>query len=155
LEKAVTEIGVRCLPYPKKGSTIGEITAWINKEIQALLDAIAKANKNFLVYCLVGVLKMLQERAGCCHLDRLENIMATCDASILDEVPEDISKLSPCIVKRWWSSYGLPYVTEAFHVKPEVKLFVFISRYSCVIVIYLCLCRSAGRKQWQRYASSC
>jgi hypothetical protein len=63
LVKAVNEIGVICLPYPEKVSTIGEITAWFNMEIQALLDVIAKANKNFLVYRLVGVLKMLQEHA--------------------------------------------------------------------------------------------
>jgi hypothetical protein len=56
LDKAVNEIGVRCLPYPGKGSTIGEIIEWFNKEIQALPNSIAKANKNFLVYCLVGVL---------------------------------------------------------------------------------------------------
>jgi hypothetical protein len=57
----MNEIGVRCLSYPKKGSTISAIMAWFTQEIQALSDAIAKANKNFLVYCLVGVLKMLQE----------------------------------------------------------------------------------------------
>jgi uncharacterized ubiquitin-like protein YukD len=61
LEHAMNEIGVRCLPYPSKGSTIGAFTAWFTQEIQALPDAIAKANKNFLVYCLIGALKMLQE----------------------------------------------------------------------------------------------
>jgi hypothetical protein len=68
LERAMNDIGVRCLPYSKKGSTIGEITAWFTNEIQALLNAIAKANKNFLVYCLIGVLKMLQEHARCSHV---------------------------------------------------------------------------------------
>jgi hypothetical protein len=32
---------------------------WFDEEIKALPNEIAKANKNFLVYCLVGVLKML------------------------------------------------------------------------------------------------
>jgi hypothetical protein len=100
LDKAVNEIGVRCLPYPEKGSTIGKIVIWFTKEIQALPNVIAKANKNFLVYSLVGVLKMLQEHAGCRHVDGLEGIMTTCDASILDEVPEDIAKFSAYIVKR-------------------------------------------------------
>jgi chromosome segregation ATPase len=58
LEGALNEIGARCLSYPEKGSTIGEVVAWFEQEIRALPDAIAKANKNFLVYCLVGVLKM-------------------------------------------------------------------------------------------------
>jgi hypothetical protein len=35
---------------------------------------------------------------------------------VLDEIPDDIGKLEACIVKRWWSSHGLPYVTEVFHV---------------------------------------
>jgi hypothetical protein len=52
LEKAVNEIGVRCLPYPGKSSTIGEIIAWFDKEIQALLNAIVKANKIF--FCLLS-----------------------------------------------------------------------------------------------------
>jgi hypothetical protein len=36
LEGAMNEIGAKCLPYPKKGSTIGNIAAWFAKEIQAL-----------------------------------------------------------------------------------------------------------------------
>jgi hypothetical protein len=146
LEMAVNEIGARCLPYPEKGSTISEIAAWFNKEIQVLPDAIAKANKNFTVYCLVGVLKMLQEHVRCCHLDGLESIMAVCHASIFHEVPENISKLSAHIVKRWWSLCGLPYVTEAFRIKSEVKFFVLVSQHSFVLVIYLCLCCDGGRK---------
>jgi hypothetical protein len=51
--------------FPGKNSTIGKIVAWFNKEIHVLLGAIAKANKNFLVYCLVGVLKMLYGHAKC------------------------------------------------------------------------------------------
>jgi hypothetical protein len=33
LEKAVNEIGLRCLPYPGKSSTISEIIMWFDKEI--------------------------------------------------------------------------------------------------------------------------
>jgi hypothetical protein len=33
LKKAVNEIGVRCLPYPRKNSTIGEVISWFYKEI--------------------------------------------------------------------------------------------------------------------------
>jgi hypothetical protein len=83
---------------------------------------IAKVNKNFLVYCLVGVFKMLQGHAKCCHIDGLAAIMISCDASILDKVPDNTAKLSACIIKRWWSSYGLSYVTEAFRIVLEVRL---------------------------------
>jgi hypothetical protein len=45
LEIAVNEIGMCCLSYPGKSSTIGEIVEWFNKEIQALPSVIFKANK--------------------------------------------------------------------------------------------------------------
>jgi hypothetical protein len=121
----------------QKGSTIGEITAWFTKEIQVLPSAIAMANKNFLVYCLIGVLKMLQEHAQCSQVEGLETIMAACDASIFDEVPNDISKLSLRVVKNWWSSYGLPYVLEAVCIEPEVRLFYSVLHCSCITVVYL------------------
>jgi hypothetical protein len=52
LERAMNEIGMRCLPYPEKGSTIGMITAWLTQEIQALSNAIAKANKK--IWCIAS-----------------------------------------------------------------------------------------------------
>jgi hypothetical protein len=55
LEKVINEIGVWCLPYPEKGSTIGDAIAWFEKEIRALSSVIAEVNKNFLFYCLVDV----------------------------------------------------------------------------------------------------
>jgi hypothetical protein len=94
-ERALNKIGAQCLPYPEKGSTIGDAVTLFEKEITALPDAIAQANKNFLVYCLVGVLKMLQGHAKCRHIDGLGIIMTSCDASILDEVPDDIVAFCP------------------------------------------------------------
>jgi hypothetical protein len=66
---------------------------------------------------------MLQGHAKCRHIDGLGAIINSCDASILDEVPDDIAKLSAHIMKRWWSSYGLSNVTEAFRVELEVSFF--------------------------------
>jgi hypothetical protein len=104
------------MSYPGKGSTISEIVAWFDKEIHVLPNVIVNANKNFLVYCLFGVLKTLQGHAECHHVDGLDAIMSSCDGSILDEIPDDIGKLTAHIVKRWWSSHGLPYVTDVFRV---------------------------------------
>jgi hypothetical protein len=112
---------------------------WFEEEIQVLLDVIAKANKNFLVYWLLRVLKMLQGHEECHHNDGLGAIMNPCNAFILDEVPDDIAKLSAPIVKKWWSLYGLPYVTEAFPVEPEVRLVMNVLQYSYIGCIF-CLC---------------
>jgi hypothetical protein len=49
--------------------------------------------------------------------------MNCCDASILDDIPKEIAKLSSCIVRRWWTSHGLPYATDVFRVIPEVRIF--------------------------------
>jgi hypothetical protein len=40
--------------------------------------------------------------------------MGLCDASILDEISDDIVRLSTHISKRWWTLHALPYVTDAF-----------------------------------------
>jgi hypothetical protein len=50
--------------------------------------------------------------------------MGSCDASILDEIPNEIARLATCIVKRWWSSHGLPYVIDVFHIEPELRISV-------------------------------
>jgi hypothetical protein len=88
----MNEIGVRRLPYPGKGSAIGEIVEWFDKEIQALPGAIMKADKNFLCYCLAGVLTMLYENASSGHLEGLEAIMNSCDASLLDDITRSASE---------------------------------------------------------------
>jgi hypothetical protein len=131
LEQSMNDIGARCLPYPEKGSSINEIMMWFTKEIDALPDVITKANKIFLVYCLVGVLKMLQELGQCFHVVGLEAVMGAWDAFIFDEVPGYILKISAQIVTKWWSSYGLPCVAEAFRIAPEVRFFLIMSVLVC------------------------
>jgi hypothetical protein len=56
----VNEIVVQCLSYLPKNSIICKVITWFDKEIKALPVAIEKTNKNFLVYYLIGVLKMLR-----------------------------------------------------------------------------------------------
>jgi hypothetical protein len=90
LEKAVNEFGAGCLPYTGKkntigsiiGWTIGSIIGWFDSEIKSLPATIAKANKTFLCYAVVGILLMLYHN-GCDHIEGLQTIMASCDASIL------------------------------------------------------------------------
>jgi hypothetical protein len=123
LEKEVNENGVRCLPYPGKNSTIGKAAEWFDKEIQVLSVVIAKTKK-FLCYCLARVLRMLYHNANCSHIEGLEAIMNSCNASILDDIPEDIGKFSGCIVWKWWALHGFPYAMDVFCIVPEVWIFV-------------------------------
>jgi hypothetical protein len=124
LEKDVNEIGVWCLPYPGKGQyhKWNHRAVWQGNSSAAERDC--EGEQEFLVYCFGGVLNMLYENAECCHLDVLNANMGSCDDSILDEILNDIAKLAVCILKRWGTSHGFPYVTDAFLVDPEVGIFV-------------------------------
>jgi hypothetical protein len=66
---------------------------------------------------------MLYENENCGHLEELEAIINSCDTSILDDIPEETTKLSGRIVRRWWTSHGLLYATDVFCVIPEVRIF--------------------------------
>jgi hypothetical protein len=88
----VSEFGASCLPYPGKGSTIREIVEWFDEEITA--------NKNFVCYAIIGVLRMLDD-SGCEHFEGLQSIMASCDASVLKDLLLELAKLTSRIVRRW------------------------------------------------------
>jgi hypothetical protein len=80
------------------------------------------------------------EGAECCHLDGLDAIMSSCDASILDEISDQIVKHVARIVKRWWTLHGLPYVIDAFRVEPDVGTSITccsISKFS--VLTFVCL----------------
>jgi hypothetical protein len=40
--------------------------------------------------------------------------MTSCDASILDDIPDEIGKLTGRIVRKWWATHGFPYIYRAF-----------------------------------------
>jgi hypothetical protein len=108
------------------------------------VNAIAMVNKKFLVYCLVGVLNMLYENVECHHLDGLDTVMSSCNASILDEIPNNIVKLTARNVKRWWTSHGLPYMTDAFRVELEVGMLISccsVWRFLVLTFVSLSRCR--------------
>jgi hypothetical protein len=121
LEKAVNEFGASCLPYPGKSSTIGEIVGWFDEEIKMLSATIVKANKIFVFYAIIGILQMMYD-SGCEHLEWLQSVMAGCDASILEDLPPELAKLTGRIVKRWWTEHGLPEAASHFCKEPEVSM---------------------------------
>jgi hypothetical protein len=40
--------------------------------------------------------------------------MNSCDASILDDIRDEIGKLSWWIIRKWWATHGLPYIMGVF-----------------------------------------
>jgi hypothetical protein len=55
LELVLGELGTKCLPYPEKGSTIGDIVRWFEGEVKSLPATFTRANKNFACFpILIG-----------------------------------------------------------------------------------------------------
>jgi hypothetical protein len=103
---------------------------------------VVKATKNFVCFAIVGVLRMLYE--NCCdHVEELQIIMEF-DASILEDLSEELVKLNGLLVKKCWTEYGLPNVADRFRKKPEVRLFsvhcVVLEVESIFTGVFLC-CR--------------
>jgi hypothetical protein len=121
LEKAVNEFGASCLPYPGKGSTISEIIRWFDEEIKVLPTTFVKVNKIFVCYVIVCILWMLYD-SDCEHMEGLQSIMASCDASILEDLPPELTKLMGRIVKKWWSEHGLPDGANHLRKEPKVSI---------------------------------
>jgi hypothetical protein len=119
----MNEFDIGCLPYPGKKSTIGGIIEWFDNEIKALPATIVKANKKIVCYAIIGVLRMLYDN-GCDHIEGLQTIMGLCDASILQDLPEELTKLMGRLVKKWWTEHGLSDVTNCFRKRQQVRIFL-------------------------------
>jgi hypothetical protein len=108
LEKSLGELHRRCLEYPKTSGTISCIIDWFKGEIQALPNTFTEANKNITCFVVASILKMLEE-SSCGHVPELQILVASSDASMLSDIPEDIGKITGRLVRRWWTHHGLLY----------------------------------------------
>jgi hypothetical protein len=62
--------------------------------------AFAKCNKNITCYALIGVFKMLVG-VDCEHLLNLKKLALSYDALLLQDVPDDLSRIAKKLVKNW------------------------------------------------------
>jgi hypothetical protein len=74
-----------------------------------MLDTISRLNNNFAILSIEGVLSMLNGE-GCQELGRLHDLDGSHDATVLEDVLEDVHKLVGRIVRKWWKPHGLPQV---------------------------------------------
>jgi hypothetical protein len=117
----VNEFGASFLPYPGKGSTIGDIVGWFDREVQELSATLMKANKTFACYDIIGILWMLYN-SDCGYLEGLQSILTLCDTSILDDLPSELTKLTGQLVRKWWVEHGLPKAASHLRKEMEVSL---------------------------------
>jgi hypothetical protein len=130
LESAVREFGAWCLPFPGRGSAIREIVGWFDKEIKSLLNTFVKANKNFMCYAVVCVLRMLYD-SGCDHMAEVQDLMTSCDATILEDLPPELLKLACRLVKKCWTVRVLPSAARRLRKDPEVNYSSTSAAFSC------------------------
>jgi hypothetical protein len=98
---------------------------------------------------------MLYENAKCRHLDGLDAIMSSCDASILDEIPDEIARLSAHIVKRWWSSHGLPYVTCFLYQVGGENICCLLKCLEIAYANFYFSCFDVGGGCWRGWVTTC
>jgi hypothetical protein len=81
--------------------------------------------------------------------------MNSCDASILDDMHEEIAKLSGRIVWRWWTSHRLPYVMNVFRVIPEVRIIGTCCDAWRLLILTSIFCFHIGGGCWWRWIRAC
>jgi hypothetical protein len=101
---------------------VEEMIDWIVGEERTVPNTVWQLNGNFVILAIEGVLNMLSNE-GCQELSRLSELVASQDASVLQDVSDVVWKLVGQIVQRWWKPHGLP---EALH-RLETVITVTIS----------------------------
>jgi hypothetical protein len=62
---------------------------WVTKVVKTVSGTVWQLNDNFTVLAVEGVLNMLNNE-GCHELGRLRELAASSDASVLQDVPENV-----------------------------------------------------------------
>jgi hypothetical protein len=76
---------------------VKEIIDWVVREVKAVSDTLWQLNDNFSVLGIEGVLNVLNGE-GCQELGRLHDLATSHDATVLEDVPEDMHKLAGWIM---------------------------------------------------------
>jgi hypothetical protein len=71
-----------------------------------VLDTVLQLNDKFAILAIEGVLSMLNSKGGQ-EVGLLGRLAASSDATVLQDVLEDVGKLAGWIVQRWWKMNGL------------------------------------------------
>jgi hypothetical protein len=104
-------------------------------KVRALPTTFPECNKNITGSALVGgVFKMLVV-VECEHLLKLKKLALSCDASILQDVPDDIGRIAKKREKNWWTNHGLPYCMQKIEDENRVSFTTMhLDKRRCVVV---------------------
>jgi hypothetical protein len=89
MASSFNEVQVWCFPFPNGAVKVEEMIEWVTKVVKTVSSTIWQLNDNFTVLDVEGVLNMLNNE-GCHELGRLRELAASSDASVLQDVPENV-----------------------------------------------------------------
>jgi hypothetical protein len=91
------EVKAQCLSFPDKGAKVEDMIDWVVGEVRAMPDAVWFLNDNFTILGIEGILNMLHDM-GYQELNWLHELVASRDAVVLEDVPEDVHRLMGWVV---------------------------------------------------------
>jgi hypothetical protein len=83
------EVRAQCLPFLAKSVKVEDFLDWVIKEVKTVPDTIWQLNDNFIVFTIERVLNMLNNE-GCQELSRLHGLATSRDASVMQDVPDNM-----------------------------------------------------------------
>jgi hypothetical protein len=87
------EVRVRWLPFKAKSAKVEQFIDWVSMEVKIVPDTVWQLNDNFIILAIEGILNMLNNE-GCQELGYLHELDASSDASIVQDVPDNVQKLA-------------------------------------------------------------
>jgi hypothetical protein len=83
------EVKAQCLPFPAKDMKVEKMINWVAGEVQTMPITIWQLNNNFGILAIEGILIMLNKE-GCQKLSHLRGLATSSDASVLQDIPDDV-----------------------------------------------------------------
>jgi hypothetical protein len=77
---------------------------------------------------------MLQD-SSCEHLSELQSLTSLSDVALLDDLPLELTKLTGCLVRKWWVQHGLSEASH--HLQKEPKVIISTLTPYNVLVFYV------------------
>jgi hypothetical protein len=87
------EVRVRWLPFKAKSAKVEQFIDWVSMEVKIVSDTVWQLNDNFIILAIEGILNMLNNE-GCQELGYLHELAASSNASIVQDVPDNVQKLA-------------------------------------------------------------
>jgi hypothetical protein len=112
--------------------------------LHATVDTLKQEEAQIKTDCELKLRRSKKNQDYCIgHRKRLHELHANLEKAV-NEIPNNIVKLTARNVKRWWTSHGLPYMTDAFRVELEVGMFISccsVWRFLVLTFVSLSRCR--------------